>query len=476
MPLPLKIFINYRRDDCPESVKSIRDKLAFRYGEDNVFMDLNTPNFTRFLDYFKKIIKQTDVLIAFIGPRWRELLEDRGKTDEQDILVDEIKQALGQTHTLVATVCIDGGDIPSKESLPDGIQEMLEFQIPKFHSGEDIEKIVRTIVNDIEAECERRNIATHSPTDNGSLMHEPPGRVDQYLVDQIDANNITRIKKLLREFPYILVDAVANVESSQVDELLPCTQNISAIGTVLVVYDQHDLFCTYLQSLQQVCTLAYDRYPNGDQRTSTIWNEVLMILYYLGALAVRENKAKQLSTLMHSAVTPLNLDLNPRHWFIHLQRNRARPLLNYNALLIDIINSIKSGEYLYRQFANYEDALISHVCQCDFIHCLFLDLVANGNGTVAWPYFGIFYLDRIAPIFEKIVANYDSWRGTLGLQVDDRELALSFVRCCFKSNQVVQKSNEHPRPLWDNSVSRTIVDFLSTNLTRDEMYRWRYEM
>ncbi len=474
MPLPLKIFINYRRQDRPELVKKIRDQLAIRYGEENVFMDLNTPNFTRFLDHFKEIIKQSDVLIAFIGPRWPELLEDKGKINEPDILVIELEQALGQTHTMVATVCLDGGDIPSKESLPDGIQEMLEFQIPRFRNGEDIEKIVQTIVNDVEQECERLGIGSHSLTDIGSLMGESPSGLEEYLVEQIDANNITRIRKHLRDFPLILVDSVANIESTQVDELLPFTESISAIGTVLEVYDQQELFSSYLQSLQQVCTLAYNRYPHGDQRISTIWNEVLKTLYYLGALAVRENKAKQLSSLMHSAVTKLLLDLKPRHWFLHLQRNQARSLPNSNKLLSDIVKSVKTGDYLFRQFANDADVLISHMCQCDFIHCLFLDLVANRNGVAAWPFFGVFYLDRIAPVFEKIVTDDDSWRNTLGLQVDDRELALSFARYCSKSEQVVQQTNDFPRPLWNNSVSRTIIDFLSANLTEDEMYRWRY--
>lgn len=474
MPLPLKIFINYRRDDLPNLVEKIRDQLALRYDEENVFMDLDIPSFRRFQEHLEEKVEESNVLIAFIGPRWPELLAERAKRDEQDILVEEIKQALGQTHTMVATVCIDGGDIPSKESLPEGIQEMLEFQIPKFHSGEDIAKIVRKIVHDVEEEYKRRRIAPPLLSDIGSLMDEFPSRVYQYLVDQIDASNTTRIRMHLRDFPIFLVDSVANIEYTQADELLPFTESVSAIGTALEVYDQHELFCTYLQSLQQVSTLAYDRYPNGDQRISKIWNEVLMILYYLGALAVRENNAKQLSTLMHSAVTPLQLDLNPRHWFQHLQRNRAKSLPNYNALLIDTIGRIKSGDYLFGQFDYDEDKLISHMCQCDFIHCLFLDLVAHGNRTVSWPYFGYFYLDRIAPILEKIVTNDDSWRDILGLQVDDRELALSFVRCCFKSNRVVEQSNEYPRPLWDNSVSRTIKDFLSTNLTRDEMYRWRY--
>ncbi len=64
-----KIFISYRRDDHPDFVERIRDWFVIRYGRSNVFMDFDSiPPFTKFADYIREKVEETDVMIVIIGP------------------------------------------------------------------------------------------------------------------------------------------------------------------------------------------------------------------------------------------------------------------------------------------------------------------------------------------------------------------------------------------------------------------------
>jgi hypothetical protein len=39
--MPGKIFVNYRRDDAAGDARGVRDGLAAKFGETNVFMDVD---------------------------------------------------------------------------------------------------------------------------------------------------------------------------------------------------------------------------------------------------------------------------------------------------------------------------------------------------------------------------------------------------------------------------------------------------
>ena len=476
MPLPLKIFINYRREDRPELVKKIRDGFVVRYGEENVFMDLDIPNYTSFSDHLEEKVGVSNVLVACIGPEWLRLLKKRAKSSDPDYLVGEIEQALGQQHSMVATICIDGAEIPPKDALPREIQDMLEFQIPNYQFADEFLTEIVEVMNDIEREFERRGITSKNSMSIDRKLSQGPQHLEEYLVQQIDEANFTTIRKHLRDFPTFLVDTTADIDTDQIDNITSQGEGISVFGTTFVKYDQDDLLGKYLISLQDACKLAYRRFPIDSQRTSAIWHEVLKTLYLLGALTILEDKPRQVSSLLQSAITPLQLDKIPRHWLLHLQLNRARTLPNRNGLVSDILRSISGAGYPYHQFSNDQESLTDLICQCDFLHCLSLNVAEEARSSAAWPFFGEFYLDRIAPIFERIVTDNDSWRNVIGLQISDRELALNFARICSQSKQVVQQAHRYPRPLWDNSVPRIITDFLSSNLTENEMFCWRNEL
>jgi hypothetical protein len=71
-----KIVISYRRADSEAMAGRIRDRLANEFGEDSVFMDIDSiPIGVNFRDYIAEALKDTDILLVIIGQRW---LGDQG--------------------------------------------------------------------------------------------------------------------------------------------------------------------------------------------------------------------------------------------------------------------------------------------------------------------------------------------------------------------------------------------------------------
>jgi hypothetical protein len=148
-----KIFINYRRMDNPDFVERIRDWFLMRYGRDSVFMDFDTiPPFTRFADFIRSKVKECDVLVAVIGPRWLELMRERGgQQDEEDYVQTEIKLAL-EEGKLIAPICIKGVSVPRAQDLPPELRPMLAYNVAHLNSGRSFLDNIELIMDAVERE------------------------------------------------------------------------------------------------------------------------------------------------------------------------------------------------------------------------------------------------------------------------------------------------------------------------------------
>ena len=73
------IFISYRRSDSAAQAGRICDRLRQRFGEDAVFMDVETiePG-ANFRTVIEQTIRSCKVFIALIGPTWTTATEKDG--------------------------------------------------------------------------------------------------------------------------------------------------------------------------------------------------------------------------------------------------------------------------------------------------------------------------------------------------------------------------------------------------------------
>lgn len=123
MPARVRIFISYRRDDSSIAATLIAKHLVDRFGDACVFIDIEK---TAYGEDLKRVINETldrcDVLIAVIGPRWSELLQQR-PAETEDYVRHEIVYALAR-GTRVLPVFVGNATATELHAVPDDLAAM----------------------------------------------------------------------------------------------------------------------------------------------------------------------------------------------------------------------------------------------------------------------------------------------------------------------------------------------------------------
>lgn len=131
------IFISYRRDDAAGQVGRLFGRLSQHYGEDFVFMDVESINPSQqFETVIEDRIKNCDVMLIAIGPRW---VADRGasQADTKDFVRLEIATALAAKRA-ICPMLIDRREAIDPNMLPAEFREVLGRQISEIrHSTFD---------------------------------------------------------------------------------------------------------------------------------------------------------------------------------------------------------------------------------------------------------------------------------------------------------------------------------------------------
>ncbi len=151
--MPGKIFISYRRDDVAGDARGLRDGLAAKFGQRNVFMDIdNLLPGQRFDRKLAEALSACDILIAVIGPRWMELLGAKTARGEPDYVRAEIGEALRRGIVVIPVrVGLDGRmpELPRRDDLPADIRDLVLHQkhdVVHEHFGRDLAALAKAIV------------------------------------------------------------------------------------------------------------------------------------------------------------------------------------------------------------------------------------------------------------------------------------------------------------------------------------------
>jgi TIR domain len=143
------IFISYRRADSASICKQIYDRLANYFGGDMITMDVDT--FMAGTDFRKQItdfVRQSDIVLAIIGPRWVSELQQRND-DLNDYLRIELELALS-TPVQVIPFLVNGANIPVQHQLPNALQQLVYKNAIKIPSDRDFNAEMDRVVHKIE--------------------------------------------------------------------------------------------------------------------------------------------------------------------------------------------------------------------------------------------------------------------------------------------------------------------------------------
>ena len=126
-----KIFVSYRRDDTAGHAGRLYDRLAERFGKQQLFRDVDQIHLGEdFVDAIERGVASCKVLLAIIGPRWLQAQDKRGKRrldDPRDFVRLEIATALSR-QVPVIPVLVGGGGMPDPDELPDVLAALTRRQ------------------------------------------------------------------------------------------------------------------------------------------------------------------------------------------------------------------------------------------------------------------------------------------------------------------------------------------------------------
>src|SRR6185369_9371840 len=117
-------FVSYRRHETSHLAGRLYDRLAGRFGKDQVFIDVDAiePG-VDFAEEISRAVATCKVLLAVIGPTWLTTTDEQGRRrldDPGDIVRLEIEAALAR-GVRVIPILVEGAVMPGRQDLPESL-------------------------------------------------------------------------------------------------------------------------------------------------------------------------------------------------------------------------------------------------------------------------------------------------------------------------------------------------------------------
>ena len=126
-----RIFISYRRQDSAYPAGWLYDRLAERFGPDQIFKDVDSIELgDDFVETITIAVGSCDILLALIGQEWIDIAGSDGSRrldDPDDFVRLEIEAAL-ERQVMLIPILVDGALMPRGEQLPPSIAPMVRRQ------------------------------------------------------------------------------------------------------------------------------------------------------------------------------------------------------------------------------------------------------------------------------------------------------------------------------------------------------------
>jgi hypothetical protein len=175
----MRIYVSYRRTDSAAISGRVSDRLASHFGTQNVSMDVDSiPLGSDLRQAIEAEIRQCDVLVALIGPKWLggARRTDRRRIDNPiDVVRIEIETALKLIP--VVPVLVEGAEMPRSVDLPPSLQELSARNAVVLDSGRDFhlhtDRLIRGLENLVAAVSATPQDRSHENPDIESVGSGP---------------------------------------------------------------------------------------------------------------------------------------------------------------------------------------------------------------------------------------------------------------------------------------------------------------
>jgi hypothetical protein len=162
------IVISYRRDDSEAITGRIFDRLTQTFGKEAIFRDIDSiPAGTDFREYIGSILRQSELLVVIVGPRWLgRTRSNRSRIDDPtDLVRVEVETAL-EADLPVIPVLVGNARMPDTARLPESLRPFAFRNAIKVDSGQDFDDHVNRLIRSINGTLSSKNNLIHRSSSN----------------------------------------------------------------------------------------------------------------------------------------------------------------------------------------------------------------------------------------------------------------------------------------------------------------------
>ena len=165
-----KVFICYRREDTAAHAGRLYDAMVARFGERNVFMDVDLAPGVDFVERITEVVSSCQVLIVVMGPNWATVEDEDGERricDPDDFVRLEVETALRRPEVTPIPALVSEARMPKREELPAELQPLTRRNALELSDSRwtyDVERLHNTLDELLTGLTRPRETVAPAPT------------------------------------------------------------------------------------------------------------------------------------------------------------------------------------------------------------------------------------------------------------------------------------------------------------------------
>lgn len=154
------VFLCYRREDSFDATHRLYERLAARFGEKSVVMDVDTiPPGEDFRAFLEKAVDRCGVMLAVIGDHWLKIRNEKGQRrldQRMDYVRFEIATALDLKKPVIP-ILVGQASMPAAEDLPRELKDLAFLQAAELRSARGYEDHVDRLIERLQEVLQTRS-------------------------------------------------------------------------------------------------------------------------------------------------------------------------------------------------------------------------------------------------------------------------------------------------------------------------------
>ncbi|HJR06700.1 MAG TPA: SUMF1/EgtB/PvdO family nonheme iron enzyme [Pyrinomonadaceae bacterium] len=214
------IFISYRRDDSSGHAGRLFDGLSARFGEEQVFMDIDQiePG-EDFVQVIESAVGSCEILVALIGRNWLTSRDESGRRldNPNDFVRLEITAALVRGIPVIP-VLVQGARMPRPQDLPEDLLALSRrhaLELSDLRWKHDIDQLTGALEKILTRRREARRIAEQQEEERKRLEAEAQSRKQAEESERLarEAEEKAKLKREAKE-----AEAIRKLEAEEIEQ------------------------------------------------------------------------------------------------------------------------------------------------------------------------------------------------------------------------------------------------------------------